>query len=62
MSTRRPRGAPIPRAMRGNGSQIPALCPRGVHAARQFHAAISTRRPRGAPIPRDHQLVHQLVH
>ena len=62
MSTWRPRGAPIPRAMRGNGSQIPALCPRGVHAARQFHAAISTRRPRGAPIPRDHQLVHQLVH
>ena len=54
-STRRPRGAPIPRAIstrRPRGAPIPRAIstqrPRGA----PYPRAISTRRPRGAPFPR----------
>ena len=40
ISTRRPRGAPFPRAMRGNVAQISAY---------GMHFVDPTRRPRGAP-------------
>ena len=60
-STRRPRGVPNPRAMRGNGAQFGSL----FHAACQIHVPcvemvpksrhalrVPTRRPRGVPNPR----------
>ena len=54
ISTRRPRGAPNPRAMRGKGAQILTLYPRGRPRGAPIPRANPTRRPRGAPNPRDH--------
>ena len=60
LSTRRPRGAPNPRAMRGNGPQNPDPKPtrgstRRTNSTHQAHAPISPL------ISSLSQLVHQLV-